>query len=211
MNHLKSKFQFSKLLFVLIAIMMVSCFKQYEKVTHQPTLKDYTVGEGWVWKYKGVSDKGEVRSDGKDERKIVDIDGVLTILMGKDSVPVSDLVKPETSETPRFKWPLVVGKKWTYERTWTSQDGTTGKQSQDAEVLSYKEETVAAGTFMAYTIHYKGAITNSRGYSAKTDEIWLYAPEIKNFIKLTQIQDDFKYNEELIKYSNPNKNNKRFN
>ena len=39
----------------------------------------------------------------------------------------------------------------------------------------------------------------------KRDEVWLYAPEIKNFIKMTQSQDDFLYTEELIKYSNPNK------
>ena len=58
---------------------------------------------------------------------------------------------------------------------------------------------------MAYTIQYKGRTTNSRGYDARTDEVWLYAPEIKNFIKLTQSQDDFLYNEELIKYANPNK------
>ena len=205
MKYYKSKFQSSKLLFLIAVLMMNSCFKQYEKVTNQPTLKDYTIGETWTWKYKGVSDKGEVRSDGEDAREIVDINGVLTMLIGKDSVPVSELVKPETSKTPRFKWPLEVGKKWTYERTWTSQDGTKGKQSQDAEVLSYKEETVGAGAFMAYTIEYKGTISNSRGYSARTDEVWLYAPKVKNFIKLTQTQDDFVYNEELIKYSNPNK------
>jgi hypothetical protein len=99
-----------------------------------------------------------------------------------------------------------VGKKWKYENNWTSQDGTTGSQSQDVEILSFKEETVEAGTFMAYTIKYKGKITNSRGYSADVEDVWLYAPELKNFIKLTQTQDDFLYEEELIKYSNPSEN-----
>ena len=80
--------------------------------------------------------------------------------------------------------------------------GTTGSQSQDAEVLSFKEETVAAGTFMAYTIKYTGKITNSRGYSANETEIWLYAPTVKDFIKLTQHQGDFQYVEELIEHSN---------
>ncbi|NER84876.1 MAG: hypothetical protein F6K42_36250, partial [Leptolyngbya sp. SIO1D8] len=32
-------------------------------------------------------------------------------------------------------------------------------------------------------------------------EIWLYAPAVKNFIKLTQNQGDFRYVEELIEYS----------
>jgi hypothetical protein len=60
---------------------------------------------------------------------------------------------------------------------------------------------VDAGTFMAYTIQYKGTVSNSRGYSARTDEVWLYAPEIKNFIYMTQIQEGFSYTEELIEYS----------
>jgi hypothetical protein len=205
MKSNKRKYQLPIILFIVAITVFSSCSNKTTTVTKQPTLSDYNVGEQWTWKYKGVTDKGEVRSNGEDARSIVSIDGDLSILVGKDTVSVSDLVKPELSETPRYKWPLEVGKKWKYEKNWTSQDGTTGKQSQDAEVLSYKEETVGAGTFMAYTIQYKGRTTNSRGYDARTDEVWLYAPEIKNFIKLTQSQDDFLYNEELIKYSNPNK------
>ena len=172
-------------------------------ITHQPTLADYQVGEKWVWKYKGVTTEGEVRADGEDTREIVRIDGVLGMTIGNDTILVTDIVKPEESETPKYDWPLEVGKKWKYENNWTSQDGTTGNQSQDAEVLSYQEETVEAGTFMAYTIKYMGKTTNSRGYSADETEIWLYAPSVKNFIKLTQNQGDFLYVEELIEYSNP--------
>ena len=206
MKPFKSKFQLPILFLLVVTVsFFYSCESKVTTVTKQPVLSDYTIGENWVWKYKGVTDKGEVRSDGEDARSIVSIDGDLSILIGKDTVSVSDLVKPELSETPRYKWPLEVGKKWRYERNWESQDGTTGKQSQDAEVLSYKEETVGAGTFMTYTIQYKGRTTNSRGYDARTDEVWLYAPKVKNFIKMTQSQDDFLYTEELIKYSNPNK------
>ena len=64
---------------------------------------------------------------------------------------------------------------------------------------------MGAGTFMAYTIKYTGEITNSRGYNATVEDVWLYAPQIKNFIKLTQKQGDFSYVEELITYANPNK------
>ncbi|MDW7693309.1 hypothetical protein R9C00_01020 [Flammeovirgaceae bacterium SG7u.111] len=172
-------------------------------ITQQPTLSDYQVGEKWVWKYKGVTTAGEVRSDGEDTREIVSVDGVLGMTIGNDTVPVADIVKPEDSETPKYDWPLEVGKKWKYENSWTSQDGTTGNQRQDAEVLSYQEETVEAGAFMAYTIKYTGKITNSRGYSANEEEIWLYAPALKTFIKLTQTQGDFVYVEELIEYSKP--------
>ncbi len=172
-------------------------------ITQQPTLADYIVGEKWVWKFKGVTTSGEVRSDGEDTREIVSVDGVLGMTIENDTIPVTDIVKPDESETPKYDWPLEVGKKWKYENNWTSQDGTTGNQSQDAEVLSYQEEKVEAGTFMAYTIKYTGKITNSRGYSADEEEVWLYAPAIKYFIKLTQTQDDFLYVEELIEYSKP--------
>ena len=190
------------LLFALA--MLIACNDSNKSsTTNQPTLADYEVGEKWVWKYKGVTTEGEVRSDGTDTRKVVSVDGELGMIIGTDTIPVADIVKPDESKTPKYDWPLKTGKKWKYENNWTSQDGTTGNQSQDAEVLSFKEETVEAGTFMAYTIQYKGKITNSRGYSADVDEVWLYAPAVKNFIKLTQTQDDFLYVEELIEYSKP--------
>jgi len=206
MKDFKSKYQSLILMFVVAITVLYSCSNKTATVTKQPTLSDYSVGEKWTWKYKGVTTGGEVRSDGEDTNKIVSVDGVLAMIIGTDTIPVVEIVKPEISETPKYNWPLKVGEKWKYENNWTSQDGTTGSQSQDVEILSFKEETVEAGTFMAYTIKYKGKITNSRGYSADVEDVWLYAPELKNFIKLTQTQDDFLYVEELIKYSNPSKN-----
>ena len=190
---------------IFFAIVMLGACNSIEKsgIAQQPTLADYQVGEKWVWKYKGVTKEGEVRSEGKDTREIVSVDGVLGMTIGNDTILVSDIVKPEVSETPKYDWPLEEGKKWKYENNWTSQDGTTGNQNQDAEILSYQEETVEAGTFMAYTIKYTGKTTNSRGYNANEEEVWLYAPAVKNFIKLTQNQDDFLYVEELIEYSKP--------
>jgi len=190
---------------ILLALVILSACNNSNKydTTNQPTLTDYKVGEKWVWKYKGVTTEGEVRSDGKDTREIVNIDGFLGMTIGKDTIPVTEIVKKDESKTPKYAWPLKVGKKWKYENNWTSQDGTTGSQSQNAEILSYQEETVEAGTFMAYTIEYTGKTTNSRGYSADEKEVWLYAPAVKNFIKLTQNQGDFLYVEELIEYSKP--------
>ena len=188
---------------VCVALLILSACSSEPEVANQPTLADYQVGEKWVWKYKGVTTAGEVRSDGKDTREIVDMAGALAMTIGNDTIPVSEIVKPEESETPKYAWPLEVGKKWRYEKSWTSQDGTTGNQSQDAEVLSYQEETVEAGTFKAFTIKYSGEISNSRGYQADEEEVWLYAPEVKTFIKLTQTQGDFNYVEELIEYQKP--------
>ena len=194
----------NQILILLTVLIFSACNDNIKSgITQQPTITDYSLGEKWVWKYKGVTNEGEVRSDGIDTREIVAFNGVLGITIGKDTIPVTEIVKPEESETPKYDWPLEVGKKWKYENNWTSQDGTTGSQSQDAEVLSYQEETVEAGTFMAYTIKYVGKTTNSRGYSADETEVWLYAPAVKNFIKLTQNQGDFSYVEELIEYSKP--------
>lgn len=195
---------------ILFALVIFSACNEKAKsgIFQQPTLTDYAIGEKWVWKFKGVTTQGEVRSEGTDTREIIDVNGELHITIGKDTIPVSEMMKPEESDTPKYDWPLKEGKKWVYEENWTSQDGTTGKQLMNAEVLSYKEETVEAGTFMAYTIHYNGNITNSRGYNAVVDEVWLYAPKVKNFIKLTQKQDDFVYNEELVAYSNNTSKNK---
>lgn len=192
----------SRFMILFAIVFLIACNNKTKSgITQQPTLSDYTVGEKWVWKYKGETTAGEVRSDGIDTRKIVNANGVLSITIGKDTIPVANIVKPDLSKTPKYDWPLEVGKKWKYENNWTSQDGTTGSQSQDAVVLSYQEETVEAGTFMAYTIKYTGKTTNSRGYSANETEIWLYAPSVKTFIKLTQKQGDFHYVEELIEYS----------
>ena len=195
----------SQIVIFFALVILSACSGSTEPgITQQPTLADYQVGEKWVWKYKGVTTEGEVRSDGEDTREIVSVDGVLGMTIGNDTIPVTDIVKADESETPKYDWPLEVGKKWKYENNWTSQDGTTGKQSQDAEIVSYQEETVEGGTFMAYTIKYVGKVTNSRGYSANEEEVWLYAPAVKNFIKLTQTQGDFLYVEELIEYSKPN-------
>ena len=134
-----------KLVLIVTISFFDSCKSNSESTaTKPPVLSDYTIGEKWVWKYIGVTDEGEVRSDGTDTRKIVNFNGVLGMIIDKDTVLVSEIVKPGKSDTPKYKWPLEVGKKWKYEKNWTSQDGTTGKQTQDVEVLSYKQEKVGA-------------------------------------------------------------------
>ena len=54
------------------------------------------------------------------------------------------------------------------------------------------------------TVKYKiseGSIPSLSG--ADETEVWLYAPAVKTFIKLTQDQGDFHYVEELIECSKP--------
>lgn len=188
---------------LLVFTVGVNSANKAQNQAEQPQLEDYQIGEQWVWQFKGTTDQGIVRSEGRDLRKVIKDKGILSVKSQYGIIPVSDIVQPESSETPRLKWPLKVGKTWIYESHWKSDDGTTGKTVQSARVLSYKEETVGAGKFMAYTISYKGNISNSRGHNAESEEIYVYAPEVKNFIKLTQIQDDYNYVEELVEYFKP--------
>lgn len=187
---------------LLVLVILAACSSTLKLDTaKQPTLADYKDGEKWVWKYKGVTSEGVIRTEGKDTKEIDSRNGELLMVTGSGTIPLANIVKPEESATPRYSWPLEVGKKWKYEESWTSEDGTKGTTNQTAEVLSFQEETVEAGMFMAYTIRYKGKISNSRGYSADTEDVHWYAPELKTFIKLTQSQGDYFYTEELDEYS----------
>jgi hypothetical protein len=186
---------------LIVLLFSFCCLAAGSDTTPQPKLADYQDGETWVWKYKGVTTSGEIRADGQDTKKIVSQNGELFMQTAAKAIPLAVIVQPVQSKTPRYHWPLQLGKKWTFEEHWTSDDGTKGATIQDAEVLSFKEETVQAGTFMAYTIKYKGKITDSRGYSADTEDVHLYAPQVKTFIKLTQTQSGYLYVEELIEYS----------
>ena len=114
MNYLKTPICITKLICLALVSLLSSCGENSQLEATQPTLDDYTIGETWTWKYKGVTTEGEVRSEGEDTREIINTDGVLGITVGNDTIPLSDIVKPEKSETPRYKWPLKVGETWKY-------------------------------------------------------------------------------------------------
>lgn len=145
-----------KIVVILLSILLTACSSlQSVTITSQPTASDYQVGEKWVWKYKGVTDQGIIRADGEDTKQVINDNGVMKISDGKNHIEITKITEPNHSATPRFKWPLSVGKTWTFEETWKSQDGTTGKSTQEVEVISYQKENVMAGSFMAYKIQGK--------------------------------------------------------
>lgn len=54
-------------------------------------------------------DNSRKSSDGTDTRQVVKLGDVLGMTIGKDTIPITDIVKPEVSETPKYDWPLEVG------------------------------------------------------------------------------------------------------
>ncbi|MDD4087374.1 MAG: hypothetical protein PHP48_09040 [Bacteroidales bacterium] len=168
--------------------------------TDQPTINDYQIGEKWIWKWSRSVD-GEVRAEGEDIQEVVDYNGVLGLWNGIDTVKVSTTLDQKQSSTPFRNWPLHVGKKWKYESEWENNEGTTGKTSQDVEIVSYEELNVEAGKFMAYKIEYKGIVTNSRGFKGKMSDTWWYSPDLKTYIKHINNDGYGIYINELTYYS----------
>ena len=158
-----------------------------ELVTSEPTLDAYRIGEKWTWLEKSVAE-GKIRWEGEDILEVVAFKGSLGLWNGNDTILVSSTLNQEKSSTPFRNWPLKVGKKWKYESDWKNSEGTPMKTSQEVEVVSYGEEAVLAGRFLAYKIEHKGTITNSIGGSAEINEVYWYAPALKMNIK--HIQDD---------------------
>lgn len=168
--------------------------------TNKPALNDYNMGEKWVWHWKR-SIEGAIRAEGEDFQEVVAYQGELGFWNGVDTVLISTVLNQKQSSTPFRSWPLYVGKKWKYESEWENNEGTTGKTSQDAEVISFEELNVVAGKFMAYQIAYKGIVTNSRGFKGEMSDTWWYSPDLKTYIKHINNDGYGVYTNELIRYS----------
>jgi len=206
MNYFKNKYHITTLLTVIVTLLLSSCTNPSSTVTNKPTLKEYKAGETLTWDWRR-SVEGKVQAQGEDYREVVKFKNTLGFYYGNnDTIKIATTLNKKPSKTPRYDWPFKVGKKWKYEVKWSNNEGTTGQTSQDAEIVSYDEVTVAAGKFMAYKIEYKGRISNSRGFDGELVDIWWYAPVIKTYIKHTQDDGEGLYINELIKYSNPSKN-----
>jgi len=180
--------------------------KTADTVTEEPTIKDYVVGERWEYTWK-TSAGEKTRGEGKDVKEVVVYKNGVGFLNGNDTVQITN-PSSEKSATPYKDWPLEVGKKWRYESETTNGVGDRMTIKQDAEVISYGDVTVKAGTFKAFKIVYTGMIRNHK-YSktgALTNDVWWYAPALKSYIKHTQDNGDvasYSYVNELLTYSKP--------
>jgi hypothetical protein len=194
------------IIYVVAILIFSACAKTpkttaNDRSTEKPTLKEFKIGEKWTWKWKR-SVEGEIRAEGEVSEEVVEFKGGLGFSGGVNTIKILDILDEKPSSTPFNDWPLKVGKKWKYEESWEGNDGTKGKTSQDAVVISFEEVLVDAGKFMAYKIEYKGRLTNSRGFDGLIEDTWWYAPEIKKYIKHTNFDGQGLYVKELINYIN---------
>lgn len=189
------KHAFYKLL--AITLILNSCSNV---TTDRPTIDAYELGEKWVWDWKRSVD-GEIRAQGTDIQEVVNYHGEPGFWNGVDTIKIASTLRKEDSNTPFRSWPLYVGKKWKYESKWSNNEGTTGKTTQDAQIVSYEALHVKAGKFKAYKIEYKGLVTNSRGFKGNMNDTWWYAPELKTYIKHVNEDGYGIYTNELVDYT----------
>ena len=189
----------TKKIFVYMTI-LISLSSCASLTTQQPTVNDFRIGEKWTWKWSRTVE-GEVKAEGVDLLEIVGYNGGLGFWNGVDTVQVWDALVQKKSATPFRDWPLKVGKKWKFEDKWENNEGTTGTTSQEVEVVSFGEITVAAGKFMAFKIEYRGTVVNSRGFNGKMNDDWWYAPALKTYVKHVNDDNYGLYVNELIDYA----------
>ena len=195
-------------LLVILALLILSACNTSAKPTtaNQPTIKDYVVGEQWEYKWK-TSAGEKIRGEGKTSKEVVIYKNGLGFSYGKDTVQITN-PSSEKGATPYRDWPLEVGKKWKYESESANNEGDKLTTKQAAEVISYGDVTVKAGTFKAFKIVYTGTVRNHK-YSktgAPSNDVWWYAPALKSYIKHTQDNGDvstYSYVNELSKYAKP--------
>ncbi|MDA8339178.1 MAG: hypothetical protein M0Z70_07755 [Nitrospiraceae bacterium] len=104
-----------------------------------------------------------------------------------------------------LRFPLWIGKKWSYTFTTTklAEHGGAGEladRDSDVKVVSYEQIKVPAGTFWAFKIEEHRVTRGARGPKARlgyNSTVW-YSPEVKNIIKVEE--DKEVYNRDLIKY-----------
>ncbi|WP_304236557.1 hypothetical protein [Jiulongibacter sediminis] len=185
---------------LLVCTLFAGLYACTPETTEQPLAHDYQTGEKWTWKWNRSVD-GEVKAEGEDLQEVLDQNGRPVLWNGLDTLQIpSEYIRDENS-TPFRSWPLFVGKTWVYESEWENNEGTKGKTRQDVEVVAFEDIEVAAGTFKAYKIEYKGLVTNSRGFQGEMSDTWWYAPALKTYV--LHLNDDGYglYRNELISYT----------
>ena len=194
-------FAFARLicLFSLLAAPLVA----FAQTADMPTPEAHAVGESWEWRRVDALTKLE---EARIVATVVKSDAGPVFLIDGKTAPIATLLTQSSynpSPKPWRVWPLVVGKRWEFEASWTRSDGVTGSTQQKVEVTAYEEVIVPAGKFMAYKIEHRGFFRNSRGSSGQQDDTYWYAPDLKADVKFERRSGRPVFVTELISHKRP--------
>ena len=166
-----------------------------------PTSIDFEIGEQWEW--ARINNETKI-PEYNFFREVVSKDGKKLFVERKNHLQIAQTFLGGSPKNPSRVWPLKIGNKWDYKDKFTSAVGVDVVTSQSVEVISFEEVTVAAGTFMAFKIAYRGTYSNSTEATGIYNETYWYAPAIKADVKyVSEDGKDYYYKRELIKYFSP--------
>ena len=101
----------------------------------------------------------------------------------------SYITNGQVSTRVNFDWPLVVGKKWTYEHATSSSSALATpvifSYKTNAEVVSYEEVETTAGKFKAMKVVHKASWKESVNNEGTQILTYWYAPLAKRYVKYT--------------------------
>ncbi|MDH5202819.1 MAG: hypothetical protein OEW69_06140 [Nitrospirota bacterium] len=161
-------------MFLIFVLVLVGISYAADPVVERPV---YSAGDYWVFtRDDGKTTKLEFLREEKD-RYIFNQDGVQVV---KDfDLTVEKRMRDYRG--PLVKFPIKVGKVWTYDYEGASaRYQSVGRQAKYA-VAAYEQITVPAGTFWSFkiTLSIYETIYWEKGFST---EYW-YAPDVKQIIK----------------------------
>ena len=87
------------------------------------------------------------------------------------------------SESLRF--PLAVGKSWTFSYKFSGKPGSVTEISQTARVKGWETVSVPAGRFRAVRVEHEGRYNTSSGsgrWSGRIQEVYWYAPSVRRVV-----------------------------
>ena len=168
-----------KILLLLTVLMMFTICFAAEPAAERPV---YSAGDYWVFT---ANDKQEVKLRFLKEEKdyyYFDRDGVQVV---KD-FDLTEVIKQKNHDYrgPFIKFPLTVGKVWTYDIQGDQIVPRQAGRQAKYKVAAYEQITVPAGTFWSFKITLSIYETKYWGKVFST-EYW-YAPDVKQIIRFSK-------------------------
>ena len=163
-----------------------------QSATHAP---DFIEGQQWTFKRIDLWKNEEIeRFSQTFDRQNNGVWAVAwTILQSNDEARVGTTAEQFDSATHGFadarlkgdyvplKFPLSLGKTWTFSYKFQSKPETLVAVTQSARVTRWEDVTVPAGTFKTLRVEHAGQYTSTEGaqsWSGRITETFWYAPEV---------------------------------